>query len=234
MLKRTLFLISSLLLVVNFSFSQKRTNDAVAWLSVSLEQKVYKKISGRLMSRARQDENFTRLRSYYFDLGLFYNVNYKTSISFNYVYAPARVNYDYFRVFHQYYVSLNNRFYYGKYLFLSNRIIVQQTSHKLIVENGYKPYSRSDFRDKLTLNWKPIQGYRFYVGDEIMIPFSKSPVEIRRNRFYAGVNKKIVKRLSVDVYYVLQSSFHNKKRKNSNDNIFGITVNYRFNSNFDF
>ncbi len=186
------------------------------------------------MSRIRQNENFSQLKSYYFDLGLFYNFNYKTSISVNYVYAPSKVNYDYFRVFHQYYMSLNNRFYYGKYLFLSNRIIVQQTSHKLIVENGYKPYSRTDFREKLTLNWKPIQGYRFYLGDEIMIPVSRTPIEIRRNRLYVGINKKLAKRLSIDAYYVLQSSFHNQRQNNTNDNIFGITINYRFNNNFDF
>lgn len=227
------FIITLFFCVIKLN-AQNRTNDAVGWFSVSLEQKVVKNITARVFSRARFDDNISRLKSYYVDCGLFYNFNYKTSISLNYVYAPSKVKDDYFRTYHQYYISLNTRYYYGKYIFLSNRVIVQQTSHKFIVENGYKPYSRTDLRDKITINWKPIQGYRFYIGNEIMIPISSTPVEIRRNRVYAGVNKKIAKRLSADVYFVLQSSFHNKRKKDNNDYVYGFTINYRFNNNFDF
>ena len=65
-----------------------------------------------------------------------------------------------------------------------------------------------------------------YVSDEIMSPFTVSPVLIRRNRLYVGLNRKLLKQVDLDLYFLLQSTFY--KTVNTNDFVYGLTLGYKF------
>lgn len=211
--------------------AQYRVNDAVGWLSLSVKQKISKHISYRAMARMRDGENFTLVRSWYIDGGLYYHFKKDFSVSLNYVYAPVREKDRYFRAFHQYYTSVNKKFNLNNYWYLSNRIIFQYTSSFFLVDEGYKPYSRTDLREKLSLNRRITRKDRVYMGDEIMTTLFTGITELRRNRFYLGLNHKFNKQFSVDAFFVLQSSLNRKI--NTNQYIYGLTLNYKFRKMID-
>jgi hypothetical protein len=206
--------------------AQNRQKDAVGWLSLSVKQKIYKNFSYRVMGRLRDGENFTAIKSYYVDGGLYYNININFSVSLNYVYSPSKVHDLYFRTYHQYYTSINNKFPLNNYWYLSNRVILQHTSSFFIIDEGYKPYSRTDLREKLMLNRRLTRTDRLYIGDEVMTTLFTGTTELRRNRLYVGCNHKLTKQLSADLFFVLQSTFNRKV--NSDDFIYGFTINYKF------
>lgn len=207
--------------------AQNRASDMAGWFGLSVKQKISGKLSYRIMGRVRASENITLFKSYYVDGGLYYNFKPNFSISLNYVYAPSRVSNGYFRTYHQYYTSINNKININNYWYLSNRIIFQHTSSFFIVDNGYKPYSRTDAREKLTLNRRLTRKDRIYIADEIMTTLFIHEADIKRNRLYLGVNHKFTKQLSVDAFFLLQQSF-NRRNSNSDLFVYGVTINYKF------
>lgn len=228
MKRYTLFLLMSFsLLSCDYTFAQKRSNDAAGWFSLSVKQNINNRFSYRVMARLRDVENFGYIKSYYVDGGLYYSIKDNFTISLNLVYSPSREYYDSrFRSYYQYYTSINNKFFLSKYFYLSNRIIFQNTSNCFIIDNGSKPYSRFDLREKLVLNRLINKKNKIYIGDEIMTTLFTENTELRRNRLYIGLSHKISRRVSTDLFFVLQSTFNRKN--NTNDYIYGITLNYKF------
>lgn len=211
--------------------AQDRVNDAVGWFSLSVKQKISKHISYRVMARMRDGDNFTSVRSWYIDGGLYYHFKKDFSVSLNYVYAPVRGKDLHFRAFHQYYTSINKKFNLNNYWYFSNRVIFQYTSSAFLVDEGYKSYSRTDLREKLSLNRRVTRKDRIYIGDEIMTTLFTGITELRRNRFYLGLNHKFNRQFSVDAFFVLQSSCNRKI--NTNQYIYGLTLNYKFRKMID-
>lgn len=211
--------------------AQSRERDAVSWFSLAVKQKINKRFLYRIMGRIRDSENFSSLRSWYIDGGLYYHMTKNFSLSANYVYAPSRDKDRYFRTYHQYYVSANNKFNINTHWYFSNRVIFQHTSSFFLVDEGYKPYARTDVREKLMLNKRLTRADRIYVGDEVMTTVFRGNTGLRRNRFYAGLNHKFTKQFSADVFFVLQSTY--LRKINSDQFIYGLTLNYKFRKMMD-
>lgn len=209
--------------------AQQRTKDMAGWFSLSIKQKIYKNFSYRLMARLRDTENLTSVSSYYVDAGLFYHLTNNFSVSLNYVYAPSRADDRYFVSYHQYYASINNKVKISDYWYFTNRIIFQYTSSYFIVDNGYKPYARTDAREKLTLNRKITRADKIYIADEVMTTLFAGDTQLRRNRLYLGINHRFSKQFSADVFFVLQSTFNRKA--NTDVFVYGLTLNYKFKKN---
>ena len=110
-------------------------------------------------------------------------------------------------------------------------LFLQHTSSYFIVDNGYEPYSRTDAREKLMLNRKLTRTDRVYIGDEVMTTLFTGINELRRNRFYVGLNHKFTKQLSADAFFVLQSTYNRKI--NTNNFVYGLTINYKFKKMID-
>lgn len=211
--------------------AQARERDAVSWFSLAVRQKINKRVSYRIMGRIRDGENFTSVKSWYIDGGLYYQLAKKFSISANYVYAPARDKDRYFRAYHQYYLSAGNKLNLNTHWYFSNRVIFQHTSSFFLVDEGYKPYARTDVREKLMLNRRLTRANRIYMGDEVMMTLFTGNTGLRRNRFYAGVNHKFTAQFSADVFFVLQSTF--LRKANSDQFIYGLTLNYKLRKMMD-
>jgi|GEM_PF-2788088 len=223
-----------LFLCIGFSsqvLAQVRERDAVGWFSLAVRQKLTKHLSYRIMGRVRDGDNFTSLRSWYLDGGLYYQPGKNVSVSANYVYAPARDKDRYFRTYHQYYLSVNNKIHLNAYWYFSNRVIFQYTSSFFLVDEGYKPYARTDLREKLMLNRRLTRTDRVYMGDEVMTTLFTGDAGLRRNRFYAGINHKFTAQFSADVFFVLQSTY--LRKINSDQFIYGLTLNYKFRKMMD-
>ncbi len=225
--------LTGLLCLVFFSQlpGQVRERDAAGWFSLAVRQKITKHLSYRIMGRIRDGENFTLLKSWYLDGGLYYQITKTFLVSANYVYAPARGTDRYFRTYHQYYLSAANKIHLNAYWYLSNRAIFQHTSSFFLVDEGYKPYARTDLREKLMLNRRLTRTDRMYIGDEVMTTLFTGNTGLRRNRFYADVNHKFTSQFSADVFFVLQSTY--LRKINSDQFIYGVTLNYKFRKMID-
>jgi hypothetical protein len=215
-----------IVLVSTLSAQAQRKNDAASWLSLVLEQKLKNNFSLKFQSRFRFGDNVSQLNSYYLDLGLFYRITPNFKVSFDGVYAPYRMDNGMFTSLFQYYVSISNSIDLSKKWTLGNRVISQFTTSDFIVDNGTLFYMRADVREKLTLNYELNKKTGMYVSDEIMSPFTVSPVLIRRNRLYVGLNRKLSKQVDLDLYFLLQSTFY--KTVNTNDFVYGLTLGYKF------
>lgn len=215
------------------SYGQKLFNDAMSWLSIGVDQKINKKVDVKLLTRARIGENFTQLNSWYSDLGIKYDLNKNVSMTLNYVLAPNRMSNRMFKNFHQFYSSLVNKYKFPKLIELENRVIVQRTSSGSVLDSGDPSKNSVDFREKVGIKHKLNKKYEPFVADEILLPMSSQPLEINRNRFYAGVNRTFDKNLNVDFYFVLQSSYHGNSG-NHRYYIYGIDLNYQLNKVYAF
>lgn len=207
-------------------FGQENKKDAVLWTTLSLQKKLDDKSSLKLVSRARFGDNFSHLNSYYVDIGYFYEIVNNLKVSVNYVYSPTRQTDFTYRRLHQYYASLTYKYDLNSHWAIKSRTIFQHTSHYLFVENGYKPYSRTNFREKLSLNRKISRRNSIYLEDEISIPVFSDQTGIRRNRLYAGFDHAINKQFTLDLFFVLQHVIHHTYP--STDFVYGFTLNYQF------
>jgi Protein of unknown function (DUF2490) len=202
-----------IIIILLFSFfksnSQTIFNDAMSWMSVSVDQKIGNKLDIKLITRARVGENFSQINSWYSDLGFNYALSNKFNLALDYVYAPSRLSDRTFNNFHQYYTALSFKQKIFKHTYCSNRLIVQRSSNTKLFEIGDVSKNSTDLKEKFGFDYKINKHYSCFIDDEILLPLSSVPFEINRNRFYTGINYVINKRMNIDLYFVLQSSYHN-------------------------
>lgn len=219
-----------LFLLYSYIFSQNRINDAGGWLSLGAKYELNSKQEVTGMLRFRQYENFTMLNSWYVDVGYAYKISEVLKVSIHYALNPTRTKDNYFRNLHQYYIRADYKKFINKYFTICNRLIIQHTNRFIVdMDNGYKPYYRTDFRARLGFSYHLSAASNIFFHNEWMYTLSEGPVELKRNRVYTGYEKEVNNFLSVKIYFVLQSSFHKQKSPNTNHFIYGIDLNFKLN-----
>ncbi len=213
-----------------FFYSQNRINDAGAWLSLGANYKTYSNQAVSVMFRFRQYENFTQLNSWYVDIGYAYRILSSLKLSLHYALNPTQTRYGVFIPLHQYYIRMDYRKFLNKYFTFYNRVIVQHTNRFIAdIDNGSKPYYRTDFRERVGIGYNISSSSNWFLHNEWMYTLSEIPVEMRRNRLYIGYEKEFNSLLSIKWYFVLQSSFHKRKSPNTNHYIFGMDLTFNLN-----
>lgn len=208
---------------------QTRVSDVGMWLSLAVQKDVSSKQWISIMGRIRQYENFSRMNSWYMDAGYGYKLHRNFKFSLHYALNPSLTSRLYYRNLHQYYLRLDGRHFINKYFTFYSRIILQHTTHRFftdIQDNGFKPYYRTDFRVRIGGAYNLDARSRIYLHDECMYTLSAIPIELRRNRVYAGYEKSISKMVEVKIYFVVQSNFH--KRNNFNYDYFILGCDWTF------
>lgn len=211
-------------------FSQNRINDAGAWLSLAVSYKTSSNQELSVMARYRQYENFTQANSWYVDMGYAYRISPAFKLSLHYALNPTRTKENIFIPLHQYYLRMDYRKFINKYFTFYNRIILQHTNRFIAdIDNGSKPYYRTDFRERMGISFNLSSVSNIYLHNEWMYTLSEIPVELKRNRLYIGYEKVFRSTFSAKWYFVLQSSFHKRKNPNTNHFIFGMDLNININ-----
>lgn len=221
-----------LIILPNLIYSQTRINDAGARFSIKLRYKLNEKEYLNLMYRTRILENFSELNSWFIDAGYGYKINNDLKISLHYRFNSSITNNNYFRTLHRYYLRADYRQFINKYWILHNRIILQHTTHRFVTDiqdNGYKPYYRTDLRERIGFSYNLSSSDNIFLHNEWMFTLSDNPVELRRNRLYVGYEKDINDDTNIKCYFILQSSFHKRKNPDTNYFIFGIDINFMIN-----
>jgi hypothetical protein len=213
-------------------FSQERIKDVGGWLSLATNYKFNQKQSISIMGRIRQYENFTQTNSWYVDIGYSFKFANTLKVSVHYAINPSLTSQNYFRNIHQYYLRIDYKKFINKYFTFYNRIISQHSTHLFLTDfndNGYKPYYRTDLRERTGFSYNLNSSSEIYLHNEWMFTISQNPVELRRNRLYCGYEKKVNDKISYKTYFVLQSSFHKRKSADRDYFIFGLDINFNLN-----
>jgi Protein of unknown function (DUF2490) len=200
--------------------------DAMSWMSTSVDQKIGNRFDIKLITRVRVGENFSQINSWYSDVGFNYALSNKFNLAVDYVYAPSRLVDRTFNNFHQYYSAISFKQKIFKHTYFGNRLIVQRSSNTTLFEIGDVSKNSTDLREKLGFDYKINKRYSYFIDDEILLPLSSVPFEINRNRFYTGLNYVLSKQMNIDIYFVLQSSFHNS-HQNAVYYIYGFDLNFK-------
>ncbi|GAB4201924.1 MAG: hypothetical protein Fur0023_07100 [Bacteroidia bacterium] len=212
---------------LNPAFSQNRINDIGMRISLKTKYELNNRQEITGMMRIRQYENFTELYSWRVDLGYGYRILSSLKISLHYAYTSSRAIENYFRTLHRYYIRTDYKKFINKYLTLYNRIILQHTQHFFLnADNGYKPYYRTDFRERIGWSYNLSSSANVYLHNEWMFTLSDTPVDFRRNRLYIGYEKEFKSSLSAKFYFILQSTFHKRKSPDRDFYIFGMDINF--------
>lgn len=209
--------ISFFISICDIFYAQNRILDFGGWFSFATKYNINNKHSLSAMVRIRQYENYTELNSWYIDVGYAIRSSSSLNISFHYAFNPSITIQNYYRNIHQYYIRTNYRYFVNKYITLHNRIIFQHATHRFVTDiqdNGYQPYYRTDIRERVGISYQLSSLSSVYLYNEIMYTLSDIPVEIRRNRIYAGYEKQINDKWTTKMYFVIQSLFHRKKTPN--------------------
>jgi len=219
-------------LLATFSFhifTQERIKDMGGWFSPSVNYKFSKKHSIIMRWRIKQYENFTQTNSWYIDIGYAFKISRNWRISAHYNFNPSRTNQNYFRNIHRYYLRMDYKKSLNKYITFHNRTIVRYSTHLFLTDfkdNGYKPYYRTDLRERIGVSYNLSSSDKVFIHNEWMIVLSQSPIELKRNRFYCGYEKKVSKTFNLETYFVFQSTFHDKKSPGRDYFILGLDMNF--------
>lgn len=213
-------------------FSQpQRISEIGFWASLVANGKINKKTFFGVMGRWRQASNFLIPDSYYFDFSVGYKVLPGLKLALHYAYNPTYLTEGYFRDVHQYYILAAYKYPVNKYLELNNRIIAQHATHLFFTDflgdNHYKPYYRTDIRERLGMQVNLSAKSYIYADNEIMYTVSQDPVSFTRNRLYTGYATQLSSSVKAEFYFVLQSGFRRWKARNYDLYILGIDLNYK-------
>lgn len=231
-IRKIIVVICVYVVAVNFGYAQyRRIHDAGFWASLIGDGKINKKIFYRAMWRWRQTGNFLVPNSYYFDFGIGYKITSNFKFSLHYAFNPTRAFAGYYRNIHQYYVSVSYKYPINKYLELINRVIMQHATHLFVTDfwndNGYKPYYRTDIRERVGFQINLSSHSNIFAADEIMYTISYTPIFLTRNRFYCGYETALTPSLKGKFYFVLQSAYHSLNSYNYDLFIYGIDLSYK-------
>jgi hypothetical protein len=212
--------------------SQFVENDLGMWLSLGCNLKLSDRQQINSMLRFRQYDNFSEFNSWYYDIGYQYKIHDKWRVALHYAFNPSLTNENYFRNLHQYYIRINYEEQINKYFSVNCRVILQHTSHLFIFEgfsdNGYRPFSRTDFRLRPGLSIRLNSRTELFLRNELMYVVNTFPAIWRRNRFQFGAEKKWKKEFRTSLYFTLQSVFNRRNSYPLNQYIFGFDAVYLF------
>ncbi len=205
-------------------FAQYSILDMVARYSLVAKYDINKRqyLSG--MFRFKMLENFTELDSWRVDIGYGYKFSPSLKISVHYSFNPEITTQNYYRNIHRYYLRADYHYFINKYLTIQNRVIFQHFTHRFLTDiqdNGYKPYYRTDIRERIGFSYNISARAAIYLQDEVMYNLSECPLELKRNRIYLGYEKKVNKKWTTKVYFIVQSSLHRNNSPNRHYFIFG-------------
>lgn len=203
---------TSCILISIFSLGQNRILDAGGRLSFTAQYDITQQGYLSMMFRVRQMENFTELNTRLVEISYGYKFSPYLRLSAHYALRQQLTTQNYYRNIHRYYLRLGYQYFINKYLTLHNRVILQYSTHRFITDiqdNGYKPYYRTDIRERVGVSWNISSKANVYVHNEFLYTLSNIPIEWRRNRIYLGYEKEWNDKWTMDIYFILQSSFHN-------------------------
>lgn len=198
-----IFAIGFLFFSPELSARDRFVDDASLWLGVNIEKKISKKINLSFSNQTRFDRNFSRYRMGYQDLGFEYRLLKFLNIQGDYKLIHRQLLDESFSIRHQFNLALVLNKNFGLWSMTFRNRWQCQFKDVYSSEDGKIPQWVN--RNKLTLKYdfnKRIQGFVSSELNYIFRPVQEAKWD--RVRSSAGLEYKITKHSSVELYYTFQ------------------------------
>lgn len=204
----------SALLFCSILFAQP--SDNAFWGGVTAKIKINSKWDASIEEQLRFNENFSNLNSAITEAGISYEVTDRISAKTTFRYYYNTESFNRYRYTGDLSYSFSEKGFPWRFKY---RIRFQNT--KKIYKNEYSTYIRNRFTVgyNLTKIADPYVAYEAYFKLNYVNKFTV-------NRFYVGLDWKILKDLELETYFMLESEFGEPKPKITR--VFGIGFAYNF------
>ncbi|MCK4663352.1 MAG: DUF2490 domain-containing protein [Bacteroidales bacterium] len=200
---------------INLSCIYSQVNDFESWSCIEIKKKITKKIEFIFEEELRLNDNSTKIKKIYSDIGLSYSFNKHIKLVGYYRFIKKRKYDSYYSNRHRLYadIFLKNKF---------NRLtIAYRTRYQAKYvdiyssEDGFIPrkYNRNKLSLKYDIKKNPISPYcSFEAYYQLNNPEGN---EFDKIRYTCGIDYKFNKRNSLDIYYRLQKQININNPVNS-------------------
>lgn len=217
-LKTLLIAVYTLLSLLNLS---AQTNDAQLWADIKLNYKFasHTSIYGQVGSRF--SENISKVGMGFAELGTDYELSKTWELGASYRFYSSRKNEDLYSNRHKFNLDLSFK---KNYYLLSFKIRMRiQMKYKDIYSSNDGTASNFQWRNKLELKYKLTKKIKPFFLFECYLPISNNNYfELTKTKYSFGLEYKINKRNSLEIYCLYQRQLH---RKNP-DRDFVIGISY--------
>lgn len=211
-------------LCILIPISSQTISDAGLWSTINIEKKLNKKTSLFLTEEYRLKENFSQTNLFFTEFGAEYKVFSNLRTSFSYRLSEKRKEDLTFAIRHR--LSLNLTFkkeFTDNLTFMYRQRIQTEVAEFYSSKNGKTPDWL--YRHKFSLKYKINKSFSPYISYEIRYQiYDPNAIEanklFNRNRYVAGLNYKLNKRNSFEIYYLIQNEFNVSKQ--GKDYIIGL------------
>ncbi|MGE0566348.1 MAG: DUF2490 domain-containing protein [Bacteroidia bacterium] len=223
-----LFIIYITLITSTLSvFSQSYENDAALWLSAGLEKPINEKFSLYLDHKCRINNNVSNYSLSYVKGGVSYSVFNWLKIEGDYGYGKQLQKEFYYLTKHRFNFSAFFKIGIDKFDIVYRnrtqaRLTDKEIGNKDLVQNCHNR-SRLAIKYELSKRVKPYASYEIYCP---LYHFSK--IIFDRSRTEIGVNYKLTRNSSVEIFYMFQQDLY-WKDKPKRDFILGLGYSFELN-----
>ena len=210
-------------LKIPVAFSQVK--DAGLWSSVNLEKKITQKLTAGLSEELRFNENITELGTAFTEIGVDYKFYKFVSLGISYRFIQKRRVDDFYSTRHRYNIDLSLKYKIKKISVSLRERFQTQYADVNTSEDG--KIAERYLRNKLTLKYDLDKKYTPYISCELFYQLSNPEGnEFDNIRYAAGFNYEFNKKMSVDLFYLINKEFH--VNDPWTEYISGIGFNYSF------
>ena len=202
-----------------------QVNDAGLWASINVEKKLTSKFALTLTEEARMNENISELGTAFSEIGATYKIKKYISIGVSYRFIQHRRVDDFYSFRHRYMIDLVLKKKIKKFAFTLRERFQTQYADLNSSENGKVP----DYylRNKLTVKYDFDKKYTPFIAAELFYQLSNQKGnEIDNTRYSAGFEYKFNKKVSVDLFYLINREIN--VNDPWTDYVVGFGLNYSF------
>lgn len=217
-----LFLMTFLIFGTVGVFAQANGTDTQIWTQNSFEfplDRDNEKLSGIILSDVRLTEDISDLSDLRLGFGVKYKVNNNINIQPSYMYRAIRVNGREGRGEHHLLFDVNANKNFSK-VSLDNR---SRFEHRIKDSGGNDD---TFYRNRVRLRVPVRKGDKTVITPFVStdVWFDLQDAEVERNDLATGINRRINKNTSVDLYYLYRRNF---QVGNKHENVIGINFNFK-------
>jgi hypothetical protein len=207
--------------LLSFLKLSAQTNDAQLWADLKLDYKLSSNASIYGQVGSRFSENISKIGMGFTELGADYELNKTWEIGASYRFYSSRKNEDLYSNRHKFNLDLSFK---KSFYLLSLKLRTRaQMSFKDIYSSDDGKIPAFEWRNKFELKYKLTKKIKPFFYFECYLPLSNSePFELTKTKYSLGIEYKINKRNSFEIYYLYQAQQH----KNDPDRDFVTGISY--------
>ena len=207
----------------NYALAQ--VNDAGVWASINVEKKINSKVALQLSEEVRFNENVSEVGTAFTEIGANYKLSKYIAVGVSYRFIQKRKVDDFYSFRHRYNVDVAFKYKYKKLsMSLRERL---QTQYANVNSSEDGKVATRYLRNKLTLKYNLERKYTPFVAGELFYQLTNvEGNEFDNVRYTVGVDYEINKKVSLELFYLINKEFNTNNPVTDYVSGFGFTYTF--------